>query len=391
MRFQERDKSKLERHDSCQPAFRSPRPQKLGRSTAPYSNTSGGTASGAETMTAGRGRDEPGAATRNPLAASPLSSRAPRRPCRPRQWTAFVFILACLFALPAAAQTTTIWSATLTVDVWIQGVFTNRGCISTGHPSGDACSVVLSDDDFTHGGATYVIDSLWWNESNSALLITFTGVSSSVFATGLSGASLNLDDNMFPIASGTLDHVDRYVRWVISDPGWTDGQQVSVSLTIPRAPDPDPDPEPTTTPPTVKITAASTAIAPGGTVALTATATDSDGTIASYRWGARPVSRSYYSTTTGEFSTTSGAETEWTAPERADKYHVRVRVWDNGGDTARDNVTITVEDVAPVPALPGAGLVLLAFVLAVRGARGVRTRALPPAGSRLSANADRPR
>ena len=45
----------------------------------------------------------------------------------------------------------------------------------------------------------------------------------------------------------------------------------------------------------------------------------------------------------------------------------------------------------PVPALPAAGLALLAFVLAVRGARGDRTRAAPPTGSRHCANADRPR
>ena len=168
---------------------------------------------------------------------------------------------------------------------------------------------------------------------------------------------------------------------------WSSGEQVTVAFSrpAPSNPDPDPDPDPSNAAPTVTVTAASTTVAAGGTVALTATASDSDGRITSYSWGARPVSRSYYSTTTGKFSTTSGAETVWTAPERADKYQLRVRVFDDDGDTAHATVTITVDDVEPVPALPAAGLALLAFVLAVRGARGVRTRAVPPIGSRLSA------
>ena len=141
------------------------------------------------------------------------------------------------------------------------------------------------------------------------------------------------------------------------------------------APEPDPNAAPTVT-----ITAASTTVAPGGTVALKATATDSDGTIVGYQWTAPR----------GTFSTTTAAETVWTAPDLPGTVDVRVTVRDNGGRRASATVTITV-DPESVPALPAAGLALLAFLLAVRGTRHVRTRAVPPAGSRHSANADRPR
>lgn len=158
-----------------------------------------------------------------------------------------------------------------------------------------------------------------------------SGARSSWLTRPRSAASLNVGSNVLLLASGTPNSFDELIQWNVSAPGWTDGQQVSVSLTIPRAPDPDPEPQPKTAAPTVRITAGSTTIAPGGTVALTATATDSDGTIASYRWGARPVSRSYYDTTTEELSTTSGAETVWTAPERSDKY-LRAGVGQRRGD-----------------------------------------------------------
>lgn len=242
------------------------------------SSTSGRIASGAEAEGAGRGRDDLGAAARSPLTASP---------CRLGRLAACaaIVLLALLFALPATAQTTTIWSATLTVDVRNVsvggGTVTYKGCSSTGSIAADDCSVTLSDNEFTHGGTTYTVERLLWNNGGK-ILIEFTGISGSAAKTGLSAASLNAGSNVLPFASGAINDFDEWVEWTISDPGWTDGQQVSVSLTIPRATDPDPS----NAAPTVTVTAASTTVAPGGTVALTATASDSDGFIVSY-FGAR--------------------------------------------------------------------------------------------------------
>ena len=301
-----------------------------------------------------------------------------------KQCVAFVFMLITFpFVLPATAQTTTIWQTTLTVDVdegnsWF-------GCDST-LTTVDDCSDALSDE-FTWDGTSYTVEVLVWYDGTDVVILGFEGLTGPEEKTAFSAATLKLDGSAFMVAD--TNPLPASLVWQsIDNPGWTDGQEVSVSLTIPGAddppvpdPDPVPDPEPSNAAPTVTISAGSTTAAPGGTVALTATATDSDGTIVSYGWAARPVGRSSYSTTTGKFSHTSAAETVWTAPASLGEYRVRVRVRDNGGATAAANVLITVEDaevedVEPVPALPAAGLALLAFLLAARGARHGRTRAV---------------
>ena len=201
--------------------------------------------------------------------------------------------------------------------------------------------------------------------------------------------TIDFSDHSFLGESG--EDSTRVWHWDLNSAPWSLNEQVTVALSKPATPvQPDPDPDPNAAP-TVTITAASTTVAPGGTVALTATAADSDGRITDYWWGARGPGSPHYSRTTGTFSTTSNAETTWTAPASLGEYSLRVRVRDNDGATASARVTITVDDAESVPALPAAGLALLAFVLAVRGARHVRTRAVPPAGSRHSANADRSR
>ncbi len=322
-------------------------------------------------MTAGRGRDDLGAAARSPSAAAPCHLG--------RLAVCAAIVLLALGGHPRPAT-----AAPCTGDSAPAGAFW-VACLTVGQSGGDVGYFVgslgaLSDTSVN----SFTVESLSYSTVGDVIAIGFAA--NNTLRTAVADWTLHYGAGTLGFSSGTRsfsseDNRDVWI-WSLTDQPWSSGNTVTVALSKPAAPvQPEPQPDPNTAP-TVTITAASTTVPPGGTVALKATATDSDGTIASYRWGARPVSRSSYSTTTGEFSTTSGAETVWTAPERAEKYYVRVRVWDNGGATAHAVVTITVDDVEPVPALPAVGLALLAFVLAASGARHRRTRAVPPTEGR---------
>ena len=84
--------------------------------------------------------------------------------------------------------------------------------------------------------------------------------------------------------------------------------------------------------PEVSLTASSETVARGGTVTLTADASDDDGTIESYAWSGA-----------GSFSG-SEATTTWTAPRPHEdtNYVLEVTVTDNDGATARATVNVTV-------------------------------------------------
>ena len=87
-------------------------------------------------------------------------------------------------------------------------------------------------------------------------------------------------------------------------------------------------------PPTVSVTSSAATVAPGGTVTVTATASDPDGTVASYKWESRY----------GTFADDTAASTTWTAP--SDNVRVDVpltcTVTDDDGATAEASVTVTV-------------------------------------------------
>ncbi len=141
--------------------------------------------------------------------------------------------LAVLFApggQPAQAQTTTVWSATLTV----QSVSTMFGCIGTGTSS---CSdtAVLSDNDFTYEGVDYEVDQITYvagatnlafslNKAIPASLesawIKFDGVAMSLAGRRLTG--LNADKFAIPRSYLGLT--------------WTAGQTVEVILTFQAPP-----------------------------------------------------------------------------------------------------------------------------------------------------------
>ena len=91
-------------------------------------------------------------------------------------------------------------------------------------------------------------------------------------------------------------------------------------------------------PPTASVSAAATTVAPGRTVQLTATASDSDGTIASYAW----------ETTDGTLSTNTGATVTLTAPQTTGTVTITLTVTDDDGDTTTTKRTLSVA-VPPPP------------------------------------------
>ena len=97
-------------------------------------------------------------------------------------------------------------------------------------------------------------------------------------------------------------------------------------------------------PPTVGITTTSQTINGGNIVTLAATATDSDGTIATYAWAASP--------NIGTFANAAVRNTTWTAPASMSSQQIvtlRLTVTDNDGATAFDTITITVRgDTTPI-------------------------------------------
>ena len=274
-----------------------------------------------------------------------------------------VFALALAFAAPAAAQTLTITpnsipeSATTTVTYSVSGfTVTGAGGLTLNCPEAN----FWINGSFESATAQVTIAS--GGTASGSVEVRATGVDSA--ATCTMGVA---DSGKTETATTTLTIQNTDGSGGNDPPGGSG--------------DNDPQPQPTNGAPTVTIAAASTTVAPGGTVVLTATAEDSDGRVTSYRWAA----------SRGTFSTREAAETVWTAPERAGRIAVQVTVHDNDGATARATATIMVDAAVPVPALPAAGLALLAFLLAARGARGDRARGVPPAAGRPPANGERPR
>lgn len=99
-------------------------------------------------------------------------------------------------------------------------------------------------------------------------------------------------------------------------------------------------------PPTVSLNADRTSIYVGDTIALSADANDSDGTIAKYEWDLG----------TGTFSSTNGSGTAYGATinqtfttKNTTGLKIRVRVTDDAGATAEDNLTVYVDSDANPP------------------------------------------
>ena len=126
-----------------------------------------------------------------------------------------------------AVPATTVWSATLTVDLSTDNhVF---GCDSSvSLPAGyiDHCATQLTDNTFASGGASYEVVSIGLVENGNRLELRLDQAIPQHWI-------LHVGDRQFSIADGEPADEHRFAQW--RDPGltWTDNQQVSLRLTVP--------------------------------------------------------------------------------------------------------------------------------------------------------------
>ena len=120
---------------------------------------------------------------------------------------------------------TTVWSATLTVDK--ESEF--YGCADA-DSTHDDCSAALTDNDFAYGGATYTVDTLYWQSSADRLLLGVANVGGAATRTALAGLTLNVNGDAFAVSDA--EPLTNFIDWTYDpSPDWADGQRVSVSLT----------------------------------------------------------------------------------------------------------------------------------------------------------------
>ena len=142
--------------------------------------------------------------------------------------------LAVLFApgaQPAQAQTTTVWSATLTA----QRVVSLLGCSTYSTTVTEKCSSTsaLTDDDFTYNGVDYQVNVVQLGTTG----ILHLGLDKAI----PSGLSLNVGSTALSVASGALSNSNKNIRWTNTGLSWSAGDTVSLSLTVPTDPTPGPD------------------------------------------------------------------------------------------------------------------------------------------------------
>ena len=278
-------------------------------------------------------RAEPSRA--EPSRAEPSRADRYTRLCDPRHVGAAALLAAalCLFATAPAQAQTTVWSATLTVDFRDGNSNSSLGC--SGAPGHTACSTALTDDDFVYKGTTYEVESLFFE--NNLMFFSLSGISQSVFQNllGPSSLRLNVAGVQFALSDAPIDRFGN-TRLPMSNPGWTDGQTVSVSLTEP--PPPVVEPPPPNHPPTVTLSCAPCEVERGGEAMLTASGSDPDGDPLTYAWSA----------SAGVIAEMADPATaRWTAPATIGTVTIWVEVSDGEGGTARDWVALLVLVVAP--------------------------------------------
>ena len=141
-------------------------------------------------------------------------------------------------AQPAQAQqTTTVWSATLTVEDILLGQII--GC-QDGEGGNVDCSSALTSNSFRHAGTTYRVKQVHINTSRNSNPELFFGLDQ---IHKLDGLSLIVDGEAFPLATasvaGIRDSGDSR-GWRDSGLSWAVGDTVSLSLTE-TGPAPGPD------------------------------------------------------------------------------------------------------------------------------------------------------
>ena len=181
--------------------------------------------------------------------------------------TPFLLLAAALLALavffapggqPAQAQTTTVWSATLTA----QRISTTNGCSNFSGVASTYCSStsVLTDDDFTYNGVNYEVTQLTVGDIGSLAAIFDKAIPTDL--------SLNVGDTAFSIASAALSQSDKAATWTNSGLSWSTGGTIQLSLTAPSTT--------TSTPkPTVSIFTNAVTVREGASVEVTARISES--------------------------------------------------------------------------------------------------------------------
>ena len=138
-------------------------------------------------------------------------------------------------AQPAQAQTTTVWTATLTVQDII-GLF--KGCQED---EANDCSAALTDDSFTYAGVSYQVIRVFVGNSDGELTISLDKVFMGNVRV-LDDLTLNVGGQSFPLATAASEarfNEGDQAGWENSGLSWSVGDKVSLSLTAP--------------PPTVKV------------------------------------------------------------------------------------------------------------------------------------------
>ena len=94
----------------------------------------------------------------------------------------------------------------------------------------DDCSAALTDNDFAYGGATYTVDTLYWQSSADRLLLGVANVGGAATKAALAGLTLNVNGDAFAVSDA--EPLTNFIDWTYDpSPDWADGQRVSVSLT----------------------------------------------------------------------------------------------------------------------------------------------------------------
>ena len=131
-------------------------------------------------------------------------------------------------AQPAQAQTTTVWSATLTV-----ARDTQIGLIGCARDA--PCSSQLTDDDFTYDGVEYAFTSM--SVSGSSLN---TRINKPIPAALKSALTLHVGSSQLAFADATYSGSDHIATWTNTGLSWSAGDTVSLSLTAPSTTTPPP-------------------------------------------------------------------------------------------------------------------------------------------------------
>ena len=131
-------------------------------------------------------------------------------------------------AAPAQAQSSEVWSATLTVDAFGNGA----GCDS----DIETCSSRLSPNAFVYKGPTYTIRGLLYFYTGQ-LRLSLSGRTAAQTKNDLEPLTLIVGGTQkFKVKdAGTLRNL--YITWSMSNPNWSEGQQVSMKLmSLPKKP-----------------------------------------------------------------------------------------------------------------------------------------------------------